>query len=204
MRLGIFGGTFDPVHFGHLLLAETCREQLNLDEVRFVPAGVPPHKQQHRISDGHCRADMLQLAISGYPEYVVDRREIRRQGPSFTVDTLTELAEEFSGAELFFLMGADSLRDVPGWRDPKRICELAVIVAVNRPGIATPTAQQVHDWVGSELADRIHVLSMPGADLSATELRKRAAAGKNLRFMTPRAVEAFIVQHNVYQPQSDR
>jgi len=198
MRLGILGGTFDPVHYGHLLLAETCREQLDLTEVRLIPAGVPPHKQQHKISDGHCRADMLQLAISGYPEYVVDRREIRRQGPSFTVDTLTEFATEFENAELFFLMGADSLRDVPSWRSPERICELATIVAVNRPGVPLPTAQQVQDWVGSELATSIRVLSMPGTDVSATELRTRAAAGKNLRFMTPRAVEAFIVQHEVY------
>lgn len=198
MKLGILGGTFDPIHYGHLLLAETCREQLNLTEVRFIPAGVPPHKQQYQITDGHARADMLQLAVSGCPEYVVDRREIRRKGPSFTVETLTEFAAEFSDAELFFLMGADSLRDVRMWREPERICELATIVAVNRPGLPAPTQQQVLDWVGPELAPAIRVLSMPGTDLSATDLRARAKAGQNLRFRTPRAVEAYIVQHQIY------
>lgn len=198
MKLGILGGTFDPIHYGHLLLAETCREQLNLTEVRFIPAGVPPHKQQHQITDGHARADMLQLAVSGCPEYVVDRREIRRKGPSFTVETLAEYAAEFSDAELYFLMGADSLRDVPQWREPERICELATIVAVNRPGVPAPTSEQVLEWVGPKLAPGIRVLSMPGTDLCATDLRARIKSGRNLRFRTPKAVEAYIVQHQIY------
>ena len=102
MRLGIFGGTFDPVHYGHLLLAETCREQLKLDEVRFVPAATPPHKLDHQITDGHARADMLSLAVSGYPEFVVDRRELKRKGPSFTVDTLTGVCGRVSGCRVVF------------------------------------------------------------------------------------------------------
>ncbi len=198
MRLGIFGGTFDPVHYGHLLLAETCRQDLSLDEVRFIPAGCPPHKPDADISDGHARADMLKLAVSGYPEFTVDRRELRRTGPSFTVDTLIEFAAEFSESELFFLMAADSLKDIPTWREPERIAELASIVAVNRPGLPAPTDAQVRDWVG-DLAHRITVVRMPGADLSATELRARGRSGKGLRFLTPRAVEAFIEQHNVYR-----
>lgn len=199
MRLGILGGTFDPVHYGHLLLAETCREQLDLTEVRLVPAGAPPHKTERGITDGHTRGDMLQLAISGYPEFVVDRREIRRTGPSFTVDTLTEYQSEFSEAELFFLMGADSLRDIPTWRQPERIAELATIVAVNRPGLPAPTNEQVLEWVGPKLAERIKIISMPGTDLSATAMRQRVSNGRNLRFMTPRAVEMFITQHDVYK-----
>ena len=200
MRLGILGGTFDPVHYGHLMLAEACREQLNLSEVRLIPAGNPPHKSDRKITDGHTRADMLQLAVSGYPEFVVDRREIRRKGPSFTVDTLTELAAEFDGAKLFFIIGADSLRDLPSWREPEKITSLATIVAVNRPGWPALSAQQVTDWVGTEMAAKIEVVAMPGADFSATELRRRIRGGLGLRFMTPRAVEAFIMQHNVYPP----
>ena len=198
MRLGILGGTFDPVHYGHLLMAETCRQQLKLNELRLIPAGSPPHKSDRSITDGHTRADMLQLAISGYPEFIVDRREIRRKGPSYTVDTLTELASEFDGAELFFIVGADSLRDLPTWREPMKIASLAKIVAVNRPGAPTPTLQQAAEWVGEELASRIELLTMPGCDLSATELRRRVREGLGLRFMTPKAVEAFIGQHNVY------
>ena len=198
-RLGVFGGTFDPVHYGHLLLMETCRQELGLNTVRLIPAGTPPHKSQLKITDGHARADMLQLAVSGYPEYVVDRREVRRQGRSFTVDTLTELHQEFPNAGLYFLMGADSLRDVVHWREPQRIAELATIVAVNRPGLPEPTRQQVVEWVGTELAERIQIVTMPGTDISATELRQRIQSGRSVRFLTPRAVEAFVTQHGLYQ-----
>ena len=129
MKLGIFGGTFDPIHYGHLLLAEICRQELGLDEVRFVPAGNPPHKSDE-VSDGYARADMVGLAVSGYPEFTIDRREIRRAGPSFTVLTLDEMAQENPDSELFFLMGADSLHDFPTWREPDRILELSTVVAV--------------------------------------------------------------------------
>ncbi len=201
MRLGILGGTFDPVHYGHLLLAEICRQQLDLAEVRLIPAGNPPHKSDQKITDGHTRADMLQLAVSGYPEFIVDRREIRRKGPSFTVDTLGELNSEFQEAELFFIVGADSLRDLPTWREPEKIASLATIVAVNRPGWPAPTPEQITAWVGPELAGKIQTVTMPGADLSASELRRRVRSRLGLRFMTPRAVEVFIEQHDVYSKE---
>ena len=198
MRLGIFGGTFDPVHYGHLLLAETCREQLKLDEVRFVPAAIPPHKTELGITDGHARADMLRLALSGYPEFVVDRRELRRKGASYTVDTLTEYATEFPNAELFFLAGADSLRDLITWREPERITQLATLVACNRPGLPELTHEQVTAWIGTELAERIVTQQIPGTDISASALRDRIRNGRNLRFLTPRAVEAFVIEHKLY------
>ncbi len=198
MKLGILGGTFDPVHYGHLLLAETCRQQLSLDQVRLVPAGSPPHKTGMNITDGHARADMLQLAVSGYPEFVVDRREIRREGQSFTVQTLADFRNDFAEAELFFLMGADSLRDIPTWREPNRIFELATIVAVNRPGLPEPTYSQVVDWIGDDLAKRVKSVAMPGTDISSTDLRQRVRDGQGLRFLVPRAVEAYLDQHEVY------
>jgi len=198
MRLGIFGGTFDPVHYGHLLLAETCREQLKLDQVRIVPAATPPHKLDHQISDGHARADMLSLAVSGYPEFVIDRRELKRKGPSFTVDTLTEYAAEFPGAELFFLVGADSLRDLLTWREPERISKLATVVACNRTGLPALRDEQIVKWVGPEIAARILTVQMPGTDISATSLRERIQSGRSLRFLTPRAVETFVIEHGLY------
>ena len=202
MRLGIFGGTFDPVHYGHLLLAETCREQLKLDEVRFVPAATPPHKVHHQITDGSARADMLSLAVSGYPEFVVDRRELKRKGPSYTVDTLAEFAAEFPHAELYFLTGADSLRDFLSWREPDRILELATLVACNRPGLPELHNEQVAKWVGPEIADHVLTLQMPGADISGSEIRERVRAGRSLRFLMPRAVEVFVIEHGLYrQPQ---
>lgn len=198
MRIGIFGGTFDPVHYGHLLLAETCREQLALDEVRFVPAATPPHKLDHQITDGHARADMLNLAVSGYPEFVVDRRELKRKGPSFTVDTLTEFAEEFPDAQLFLLVGADSLRDLLKWREPERISQLAMLVACNRPGVPELKREQIEEWVGLEIASRTQTQVIPGTDISASELRERARCGRTLRFLTPRAVEMYLNEHRLY------
>lgn len=199
MRLGILGGTFDPVHYGHLLMAESCRQQLNLDEVRLIPARHPPHKPGQIITDGHARADMLTFAVAGYPEFVVDRRELKRVGPSFTVDTLSELQAEWPEAELFFLMGADSLRDLQTWRDPLRISQLATLVVCNRPGLAELTQPQILDWAGTEIAPRVVTVSMPGTDLSGTDLRDRVRAGLGLRFLTPRAVEAYIDQHQLYR-----
>ena len=198
MRMGIYGGTFDPVHYGHLVLAETCREQLKLDQVRFVPAAAPPHKPDHKISDGHTRADMLGLAVSGYPEFVVDRRELKRKGPSFTVDTLTEFTAEFPDAELYFLVGADSLRDLLTWREPERITELATLVACNRPGLPALDRAQIATWIGSELAGRIETVQIPGTDISASELRDRFRSGRSVRFLVPRAVEAFVIEHKLY------
>ena len=203
MRLGIFGGTFDPVHYGHLLLAETCRQQLMLDQVRFVPTNSPPHKQGHQITDGHARADMLSLAVSGYPEFIVDRRELKRRGPSFTVDTLAEIKTEFPGAELCLLLGADSLRELLTWREPDRIAGLATLVACNRPGVGVLSASQVIDWVGSIIAQRVVILRMPGTDISASEMRDRVRDGRGLRFLTPRAVEAFVMQHGLYDKDKE-
>ena len=134
MRLGIFGGTFDPVHYGHLLVAESCREQLRLDEVWFLPAAVPPHKQQRELTPGSQRIEMLELAIGGHAAFRVCRYEIDRGGVSYTVDTLAHFRQEHADAEMFFLLGADSLRDLPGWREPVRLCELATPVVVGRVG----------------------------------------------------------------------
>ncbi|MCP4171830.1 MAG: nicotinate-nucleotide adenylyltransferase [Fuerstiella sp.] len=198
MKLGILGGTFDPVHYGHLVLADTCRNQLSLNQVRLLPAGTPPHKAALKITDGHSRADMLQLAVSGYPEFVVDRREIKHKGPSFTVNTLTAFRNESPDAELFFLMGADSLRDLPTWKDPERILQLANVVAVNRPGLPELTHTQVIQWVGEDLARQVRTVSVPGTNISATDLRQRARDGTGLRFLVPRAVEAYIDEHGIY------
>lgn len=201
MRLGILGGTFDPVHYGHLLMAEICRQQVCLQQIRFIPAARPPHKPDHVITDGHARADMLEFALAGYPEFVVDRRELKRSGPSYTVDTLLEFRTQFPDAELFLLMGADSLRDLSTWKSPEQISRLSTIVVCNRPGVALPDRQQITEWIGEEIAATVKFVQIPGTDLSATDLRQRVRDGAGLRFMTPRAVECYIQQHKLYVDQ---
>lgn len=202
MRLGIFGGTFDPVHYGHLLMAETARESLQLDEVRFVPAVRSPLKTDDPGVDGHARADMLQLAIAGCTGFVVDRRELRRSPPSYSIDTLRSFHAEFPSSELVLILGADSLRDFRRWKDPEQIVQLAEIVACNRPGQPELDQQTIVGCVGPELASRIRPLQIPGTDVSSTMLRERIRAGRSLRFLTPRAVEAFITEHRLYLPKN--
>lgn len=202
MRLGLLGGTFDPVHFGHLLLAEQCREQCDLDEVWFVPAGVPPHKQSTPISPGMARAEMLEFATAGHPQFVVSRLELSRNGPTFTVDTLEELTRNETGRELFFLIGSDSLLELGTWRKPARIAELATIVAVNRGDRPLPDLEPLKRQFGEPIVSNIKPVTMPGIDLSSTEIRSRVRQGRSIRYMTPRAVELYIAEHNLYAEAS--
>jgi nicotinate-nucleotide adenylyltransferase len=201
MRLGLFGGSFDPVHYGHLLLAECCREQCQLDAVWFVPAAIPPHKQQHTLSAAADRIEMLKLAIGGQEAFSVYTGEIDRGGVSYTVDTLQQLHDEEPQRELFFLMGADSLADLPNWREPKRICELAIPVVVRRAGSLEP-----NDTVLAKLMlpERLAIarksrVEMPTMDFSASDLRRRVAAGQSIRYRTPRAVEKYIEAQDLYR-----
>jgi nicotinate-nucleotide adenylyltransferase len=201
MRLGLFGGTFDPVHYGHLLLAECCREQCRLDEVWFLPAATPPHKQSRPLTPATQRIEMLQLAVGGHQPFQVCPLEIERGGVSYTVDTLAELARQEPGRELFFLLGADSLDDLPHWREPARLCQLAVPVAVCRPGAPPPNYDVLAPLVPPErLAEiRRHLVNMPQIGLSSREIRSRIAAGEGIRFRTPRAVEKYIESHQLYR-----
>ena len=198
MRLGVYGGTFDPVHYGHLLLAEQCREQCELDAVWFLPAGSPPHKQTQPITPGIPRAEMLEIAIAGHAQFKVDRRELKRSGASYTIDTLSELASEDPTRELFFLMGSDSLADLGTWRDPQGIARLAWLVVVNRGDEPLPDLAAVRKTLGADVADRIRLVTMPGVDYSAHDIRHRVSEGKSVRFHTPRGVESYIVENKLY------
>ena len=198
MRIGIYGGTFDPVHLGHLLLAETCREQCRLDRVIFIPAGVPPHKQGRELTAGPLRANMLEFALAGCPEFSVDRSEIKRSGPSYTVETLRNLRQNYPTDELFFLMGADSLVEFPQWKDPREIATLAGLIVVNRGTQAPPELESLVPELGAEAVARIQLVTMPGIEITASDQRSRSQQGHSLRYLTPRAVERFIIEHKVY------
>jgi nicotinate-nucleotide adenylyltransferase len=200
MRIGIFGGTFDPIHLGHLILAEQCREQCQLDEVWFVPALIPPHKQTHTISPAATRCAMIEFAISGNSAFKLERLELERTGPSYTVTTLEKLYGHDPSRELFLLLGADSIHDLPTWREPKRILELATIVAVNR-GRESFDQQAVQRHLTDQLGEinpRICVVSIPGIDISATDIRSRVREGRSIRYQVSRSVEAYILEHSVY------
>lgn len=198
MRLGIFGGTFDPVHIGHLILAEACREACQLDEIWFVPAASPPHKQTRNVSSAKDRLQMLQFAIAGHSQFKISRMELDRDGPSYTVDTLAELADQDGHRELFLIIGGDSLADFPQWREPGRILELATVVAANR-GRQALDISEAAESLGPLARQRLQVVTMPAVDISASELRERVRQGRSIRYQTPRPVELYIQQRGLYQ-----
>lgn len=198
MRIGIFGGTFDPVHYAHLLLAEQCREQCDLDEIWLIPAGTPPHKESAGISTGKQRQEMLEFAIAGHPAFVVKDLELNREGPSYTVETLRQLKTDHPDDEFFFIVGADSVRDLHTWREPASILELATLIGVNRPNIDRPDLTELTQKFGEIVRKKIIWVTMPGMDISSTDIRKRILEKKSVRFMIPRSVEVYIHNNKLY------
>ena len=204
MRLGIFGGSFDPVHFGHLRLAECCRDQRALDRVWFLPAAVSPHKPDgSQAGDGE-RLAMLELALADYEGFEVNSLELQRGGVSYTVDTLTEIAATVPEAELFLLLGADSLVDLPLWHRTEEICRLAIPLVVGRPDAAEPDFQRLATVLPSERIEviRRHQVEMPPVAASSTEIRRRVAAGESIDDLTPVAVAQYIGEHRLYRVDS--
>jgi nicotinate-nucleotide adenylyltransferase len=192
MRIGVFGGTFDPVHLGHLILAEQCREQGRLDQVLFVPAARPPHKSEQQLSPYAQRVEMLALAIAGQPAFRIDELEKDRPGPSYTADTLTELHRRRPDAEWFLLIGSDTLRDLPSWHDPARVAELAGLLVVLRPEAE----------VAVQETPRRQLVRMPLIDISSRDLRRLVTEGRSIRYMVPRAVEVYIAEKQLYRSVS--
>ena len=202
MRLGIFGGTFDPVHYGHLLLAECCREQCRLDRIWFVPAAAPPNKQEADLTPANDRVEMLRLAVAGHEAFDVSTVEVERGGVSYTAETLEAIHDQHPQAKLFFLMGADSLRDLPSWRNPDRICQLAMPVVVHRPEAPAPDYGVLTDWLAPDRVDQSlrHQVEIPLVDFSSTRIRDYVSTGKSIRYQTPRAVEKYLQTHGLYRP----
>jgi nicotinate-nucleotide adenylyltransferase len=188
-RVGVFGGTFDPPHLGHLALAERARDQLGLERVWFVPAADPPHKRDRAKSPFPHRLAMTRLAVRGNPAFKVSDLESRRAGPSYTVETLRAMRQRFPGRELVLLLGADSLSDLPTWRDPAEIAHLARLAVAPRP-VGAPRRR------GAPRAD--FALDAPVLELSSSDLRARARRGESLRYLVPDAVAAYVRRHRLY------
>ena len=202
MRWGVLGGTFDPIHFGHLRLAGDCLEALSLDKVLFVPAGEPWLKVGRGVTAGLHRLRMVELAIGDYPTFGVLDWEVARPGPSYTVDTLARLrAEQGDDLELYFILGVDALADFPRWKEPERVLELARLAVVQRPGYGALVGGGIVAGVKARYggyADRIGLLDVAGLAISATDLRRRAALGLSLRYRTPAAVGGYAREWGLY------
>ena len=206
MRYGIFGGAFDPIHLGHLLLAETARSQANLDRVFFVPTGTSPHrsgKETYHVA-AEDRFQMIEAAILGCDEFLVSRYEIDRKEPSFTVDTLRYFRKAFAltQPELFLILGADMFNDLPNWREADEICRLTTPLVACRPGASLPYFEGLSKLISLGKYEEVRrlALPMPQLEISSSAIRTAVAAGKSIRFQVPRSVDAYIRQHGLYVP----
>lgn len=200
-RIGILGGTFDPPHLGHLVLAEYAVEALNLSQVLFVPAADPPHKRGIVRTSIEYRLPMLELAIEDHGRFVISRIDIDRPGPHYAVDMVRLLQAELPDAELYFLMGSDSFHDLINWYRPSELISLCKIVVLDRPGREwSPT---MHDDVLPGLSERIFTIKFPRLGISSTEVSARVDAGLSVRYLVPQPVLDYIAQHGLYRHASE-
>ena len=197
MRIGVLGGTFDPIHLGHLIIAEEARDRLDLEEVCFVPARDPWMKAGQPLTSGHDRLSMTRLAVEDNPFFRVSTVELERPGPSYTVDTLRELQEDYGPeAQLFFILGSDAFARFDEWKDPEGILGLATLVVVDRPG-ATASAEAIDQQVGnSGMVERVRGVHL---EISAKDIRRRVAEGASIRYLVPEPVERYIYARGLYR-----
>lgn len=198
--IGLMGGTFDPIHVGHLAIAEEARDALGLERIVFVPAGQPPHKPDAAVTAVEHRVAMVELAIAGNDAFELSRIEVDRPGPSFTVDTVEALAID---ADLTVILSVETFAELPTWHEPERLLAAARVAVVPREGYPAPDpAWLAATFPGRE--DRVTYLEGPRLGLSSTALRARVAAGRSIRYLVPDAVEAYIVAHQLYRTDADR
>ncbi len=200
-RIGVLGGTFDPVHNGHLHIARELRDALALERVIWVPAGRPPHKAGQIVSSDRDRLTMLKLALAGSPLDEISTIDIERSGPSYTADTLELLGQQVSPTTLVFLMGEDSLRDLPTWHDPERILRAAELAVAGRPGIDA----NLDDLTRAipALTGRVHLALIDEVPVSSSEIRQRVRENRSIEGFVPAAVESYIRERGLYTSRSD-
>ena len=203
MRVGVLGGTFDPIHIGHLVATEEVRAQLRLDRVVFVPAGLPPHKLTEHVSSVGHRLAMVKLAVASNPYFIVSHVDIDRFGPCYTVDTIELLRDEWGAdVELYFIMGSDSLADILTWHRTERLIRLCRLAVVERPGYQVDMEELERLLPG--ITSRVHFINSPQLDISSTDIQRRVREGLPIKYQAPEAVENYIYEHDLYMGREDR
>jgi nicotinate-nucleotide adenylyltransferase len=198
-RTAVFGGSFNPIHYGHLLLADEVLETLKLDRILFVPAAVPPHKSPAHLAPADDRHEMVRLATAGRPKFEVSDAELRRPGPSYTVDTLEALRSPRE--DLFLIVGSETFLDLLTWREPRRIAELARLVVVPRVGSAFDPDSAAAQKVVREIGQEPLIVRATSLPISASDLRRRVREGRSVAYRLPEAVAAYIRARRLYQSE---
>lgn len=198
MKMGVMGGTFDPIHNGHLRVAEEVQEKLKLDSVLFVPAGRPWMRAQEPVASPEDRREMVRIAVAGKPYFKVSDIEIERLGPSYMAETIAELKKQsVAGIVIYLILGWDAIAALPQWREPARLLEMCRLVAVKRPGYAPPDLISMEAYLHG-ISEKVIVLEKPEIDISASEIRERLAKGLSVGRMIPGAVVKYIREHGLY------
>lgn len=217
MKIGIFGGTFNPIHYGHLRAAEEVHEIFALNKILFIPAGRPPFKKPKLIPAGH-RYEMVRIAIEGNPFFDISDIEVRRRGVSYSVDTLRSLKDKYKGAEFFFILGTDAFPDLPSWKEPDKLLSLTNLIVISRPefpfsalpsspylkGVSKKALRELDRGTKETLPFSIHrggkvfLCKITGLDISASCLRRLIRTGKDIKYLLPQAVESYIISHKLY------
>lgn len=198
-RIGIMGGTFDPIHLGHLVTAEAVRSEFGLDEILFLPAADPPHKKGKKVTDAYHRLIMTHLAVASNPYFTVSRLEMERSGPSYTVDTMRELQQRFGdAAEFFFITGADEVNDLPDWHEPVELLRESRFIAATRHGCKL-NRERLEKTFGDLASERIFRLTTPQLEISSTDIREKVRTGVSIRYLVPPAVADYIDKEGLYR-----
>ncbi len=202
--VGIMGGTFDPIHYGHLVIAEGARARYNMDEIIFVPSGTPPHKVNRDITDAEHRYQMTRLAIQGNPHFCVSRLEIDRPGLSYAVDTIRALRDLYSAnTELYFITGADAIMEILSWKDVGTLISMCQLVAATRPGYSLTGLEDIVRRIRTQHRKDfvVHTMEVPALMISSTDIRRRVETNMPIKYLLPDAVEQYIYDHALYRCQ---
>ncbi len=192
-RVGIFGGTFDPIHNGHLQVAEDVRKNLEMEKILFVPSYLPPHKLDKKVTEAKLRFEMVSLALEGHPHFIISEFEFQKEGISYTVETLNALKRSNPDAELFLIMGVDQLLEMDSWKEPEKIFQISKVVAMGRPGYRREEIENL-DW-----RTKILWVDVTPVEISSSLIRKKVQQGESVQVLVPKQVEKFIIEKGLYK-----
>lgn len=199
MKIGIMGGTFNPIHYGHLILSEYIRNEANLDKIIFIPTGIPPHKETSNLLDGRIRLEMVDLAIASNPNFLSSDIEIRRAKMTYTIDTLLELEDLYKDCQLYMIIGADTLMSLTTWKNYPYLLSRVNFIVADRKGLSTVDIFDEIKRLNNRYKAKIDSIQSPVIDISSTSIRSRVKKGLSIKYLLPEAVEDYILKNNLYR-----